>query len=106
MYTATALAPTAPHTVRPGVPVAKIIITWAKVLGGVAILAVLLWRVGTGPFLDGLRLIDGWALGRGAGHRRPDHRVLRVALEHRLRGPRRAAAAAAPPSPTATARSS
>jgi uncharacterized membrane protein YbhN (UPF0104 family) len=62
VHTATALAPTAPHSVRPGVPVAKIAIAWAKVLGGVAILAVLLWRVGTGPFLDGLRLIDGWAL--------------------------------------------
>jgi uncharacterized membrane protein YbhN (UPF0104 family) len=28
----------------------------------VAILGLLLWRLGTGPFLDGLRLIDGWAL--------------------------------------------
>jgi uncharacterized membrane protein YbhN (UPF0104 family) len=28
----------------------------------VGILAFLLWRLGTGPFLDGLRLIDGWAL--------------------------------------------
>jgi uncharacterized membrane protein YbhN (UPF0104 family) len=32
------------------------------VLGGAGILAFLLWRLGTGPFLDGLRLIDGWAL--------------------------------------------
>ncbi|AGL17916.1 lysylphosphatidylglycerol synthase transmembrane domain-containing protein [Actinoplanes sp. N902-109] len=31
---------------------------WVRVLGGVAILAVLLWRLGTGAFLDGLRLID------------------------------------------------
>jgi uncharacterized membrane protein YbhN (UPF0104 family) len=31
-------------------------------LGGVAILAVLLWRLGTGAFLDGLRVIDGPAL--------------------------------------------
>jgi uncharacterized membrane protein YbhN (UPF0104 family) len=38
------------------------IIGWAKLLGGVGILAVLLWRVGTGPFLDGLRLIDFGAL--------------------------------------------
>jgi uncharacterized membrane protein YbhN (UPF0104 family) len=38
------------------------VFAWAKVLGGFAILGVLLWRVGTGPFLDGLRLIDFWAL--------------------------------------------
>jgi glycosyltransferase 2 family protein len=74
VHTATTLAPTAPHTVRPGVPVmprprfavsglpTKVIVAWAKVLGGVGILAILLWRVGTGPFLDGLRLINLWAL--------------------------------------------
>jgi uncharacterized membrane protein YbhN (UPF0104 family) len=32
---------------------------WARVLGGVGILALLLWRLGTGAFLDGLRVIDG-----------------------------------------------
>jgi uncharacterized membrane protein YbhN (UPF0104 family) len=32
------------------------------VLGGAAIIAVLLWRLGTGAFLDGLRVIDGPAL--------------------------------------------
>ncbi|WP_067500321.1 lysylphosphatidylglycerol synthase transmembrane domain-containing protein [Actinoplanes sp. TFC3] len=36
---------------------------WARVLGGVTILAVLLWRLGTGAFLDGLRLIDATTLG-------------------------------------------
>jgi uncharacterized membrane protein YbhN (UPF0104 family) len=37
---------------------------WAAVrmLGGAAILAVLLWRLGTGAFLDGLRVINGPAL--------------------------------------------
>ncbi|NMO54718.1 flippase-like domain-containing protein [Actinoplanes sp. TBRC 11911] len=35
---------------------------WLRILGGVAILAVLLWRLGTGAFLDGLRVIDGPAL--------------------------------------------
>jgi uncharacterized membrane protein YbhN (UPF0104 family) len=37
---------------------------WAltRVLGGVAILAALVWRVGTGPFLDGLRLVDAPSL--------------------------------------------
>ena len=40
---------------------------WARPLGGVGILAVLLWRLGTGPFLDGLRLIDGRALAAALG---------------------------------------
>jgi uncharacterized membrane protein YbhN (UPF0104 family) len=31
---------------------------WVKVLGGLAILAVLVWRVGAGGFLDGLRVIS------------------------------------------------
>jgi uncharacterized membrane protein YbhN (UPF0104 family) len=31
---------------------------WARALGGVAILIVLGWQIGTGPFLDGVRLID------------------------------------------------
>jgi uncharacterized membrane protein YbhN (UPF0104 family) len=35
---------------------------WARVLGGVVILAVLLWRLGTGAFVAGLRVIDGPAL--------------------------------------------
>ena len=29
---------------------------------GVAVLAVVVWRVGTGPFLDGLRLVDAWSV--------------------------------------------
>ena len=40
---------------------------WARLLGGAAILVVLIWRVGTGPFLDGLRTIDGWTLAAAAG---------------------------------------
>ncbi|MFC3381866.1 lysylphosphatidylglycerol synthase transmembrane domain-containing protein [Couchioplanes azureus] len=36
---------------------------WVRVLGGVGILAVLLWRLGTGAFLDGLRVIDAGTLG-------------------------------------------
>jgi uncharacterized membrane protein YbhN (UPF0104 family) len=31
------------------------------------ILAVLVWRLGTGPFVGGLRLIDGWALAAALG---------------------------------------
>ncbi len=40
---------------------------WVRVLGGVGILAVLLWRLGTGAFLDGLRVIDGPALALAFG---------------------------------------
>lgn len=36
---------------------------WVHPLAGLAILSVLLWRLGTGPFVEGLRLINGWALG-------------------------------------------
>jgi uncharacterized membrane protein YbhN (UPF0104 family) len=32
---------------------------WVKVLGGLAILGALVWRLGTGAFLDGLYVIDG-----------------------------------------------
>ena len=40
---------------------------WARPLGGAAILAVLVWRLGTGPFLDGVRQINGWSLAAAAG---------------------------------------
>jgi glycosyltransferase 2 family protein len=40
---------------------------WVRTVGGAAILVLLAWRVGTGPFLAGLRLIDGWALGAALG---------------------------------------
>jgi uncharacterized membrane protein YbhN (UPF0104 family) len=35
---------------------------WGRPVGGAAILAVLVWRLGAGPFLDGVRRIDGWSL--------------------------------------------
>jgi glycosyltransferase 2 family protein len=35
---------------------------WARPLGAAAILAVLVRRLGTGPFLDGVRLISVWSL--------------------------------------------
>jgi uncharacterized membrane protein YbhN (UPF0104 family) len=40
---------------------------WVHPLGGAGILALLLWRVGTGPFVDGLRLIGGWSLAAALG---------------------------------------
>ncbi len=40
---------------------------WARLIGCALILAVLVWRLGTGPFLHGLRTIDGGALAAAAG---------------------------------------
>jgi uncharacterized membrane protein YbhN (UPF0104 family) len=42
--------------------VSHILWRWARPLGGVAILGVLVWRLGTGPFLDGVRMVDAWSL--------------------------------------------
>ena len=33
---------------------------WTRVLGGVGILAFVLWRLGTSAFLDSLHLLTGW----------------------------------------------
>jgi uncharacterized membrane protein YbhN (UPF0104 family) len=40
---------------------------WARFAGAALTFAVLIWRLGTGPFLDGLRTIDGAALAAAAG---------------------------------------
>ena len=40
---------------------------WVHVVAAVAILTVLVWRLGAGPFLDGLRAVDGWALAAASG---------------------------------------
>jgi uncharacterized membrane protein YbhN (UPF0104 family) len=39
---------------------------WGSLAGSVLTLAILVWRLGTGPFLDGLRSVDGRALVAGA----------------------------------------
>ncbi|WP_407341336.1 lysylphosphatidylglycerol synthase transmembrane domain-containing protein [Pengzhenrongella phosphoraccumulans] len=36
-------------------------------VGGAGILAVLVWRLGAGPFVDALRRIDGWSLAAAVG---------------------------------------
>jgi glycosyltransferase 2 family protein len=41
--------------------------TWGRLLGPVAIVAVLVWRLGAGPFLEGIRAIDARALAAAAG---------------------------------------
>ncbi len=40
---------------------------WARLLGGAAIIALVLWRLGTGAFLDGLRVLDGGTLALAFG---------------------------------------
>jgi uncharacterized membrane protein YbhN (UPF0104 family) len=40
---------------------------WARVAATAATLAVLVWHVGTGPFVDGLRTVDAGALAAAAG---------------------------------------
>jgi hypothetical protein len=39
---------------------------WGRILGPVATLAVLVWRLGANPFLDGVRTVDGGALAAAA----------------------------------------
>ena len=40
---------------------------WARVAATATTLAILVWRLGTGPFLDGLRTVDAGALAAAAG---------------------------------------
>jgi len=40
---------------------------WARIVGSGVTFAVLVWRLGTGPFLDGVRTVDGQALAAAAG---------------------------------------
>jgi len=41
--------------------------SWGRIAGPVVVLAVLVWRLGTGPFIDGVRAIDAGALAAAAG---------------------------------------
>jgi uncharacterized membrane protein YbhN (UPF0104 family) len=40
---------------------------WVNLAVAAATLTFLVWRLGTGPFLDGLRAVDGWALAAASG---------------------------------------
>jgi glycosyltransferase 2 family protein len=40
---------------------------WVRLAGAAVTLTVVVWRLGTGPFVDGLRTIDGQALAAAAG---------------------------------------
>jgi hypothetical protein len=35
---------------------------WVRLLGGLLVLGFLVWQLGTGPFLDGLRAVEPWAV--------------------------------------------
>jgi uncharacterized membrane protein YbhN (UPF0104 family) len=41
--------------------------SWGRPVGSTVVIAVLVWRVGTGPFLDGVRMVDGRALATASG---------------------------------------
>jgi glycosyltransferase 2 family protein len=43
------------------------LLAWGRVVGPVLTLAVLVWRLGTGPFLEGVRSVDAGALATAAG---------------------------------------
>jgi uncharacterized membrane protein YbhN (UPF0104 family) len=45
----------------------RIVRRWGHLVGSAAVLGVLVWRVGTGPFLDGVRSVDGRALAASVG---------------------------------------
>ncbi len=40
---------------------------WGRILGPAVTLALLVWHLGTGPFVDGIRMVDGRALAAAAG---------------------------------------
>jgi uncharacterized membrane protein YbhN (UPF0104 family) len=41
--------------------------TWVRLVGSAVTIAVLVWRLGAGPFLDGIRAVDGRALAAAVG---------------------------------------
>ncbi|MGZ4184667.1 MAG: lysylphosphatidylglycerol synthase transmembrane domain-containing protein [Solirubrobacteraceae bacterium] len=45
----------------------KTLMTWGRLVAPLLVLALLVWRLGTGPFLDGVRTIDGRVLVEAAG---------------------------------------
>ncbi len=42
-------------------------LAWGRIMGPAAVPAVLIWRLGTGPFFDGVRMVDARALAQAAG---------------------------------------
>jgi glycosyltransferase 2 family protein len=52
---------------RSGARMRPTVWAWARLLGAAATFTVLVWRLGAGPFRDGLRAVDGRALAAAAG---------------------------------------
>jgi hypothetical protein len=48
-------------------PPTRAVWPWVRIAAAAGTLAFLVWRVGTGPFLDGLRTVDGTALAAATG---------------------------------------
>ena len=59
--------PAGPPPSRSGTGMSRSVWTWARLAGVAATFAVLVWRLGTGPFIDGVRTVDGQALAAAAG---------------------------------------
>ena len=59
--------PAGPAPSRSGTGMSRTVWTWARLAGVAATFAVLVWRLGTGPFIDGVRTVDGQALAAAAG---------------------------------------
>src|SRR5215218_10013673 len=58
----------APCRRRPRRPLgAAVTRRWVHIAVAAATLAVLVWRLGTGPFLEGLRTVDAWAVAAASG---------------------------------------
>ena len=45
----------------------RTLLAWGRLVGPAVVLGVLVWRLGTGPFLDGLRSVGGGALAGAVG---------------------------------------
>ncbi|MFC0434726.1 lysylphosphatidylglycerol synthase transmembrane domain-containing protein [Kutzneria buriramensis] len=61
------LAKAATPPLKAALPLLKAALPWLKIVAGVAIIGVLLWRLGTGAFVDGLREIDLWGVAAALG---------------------------------------
>jgi uncharacterized membrane protein YbhN (UPF0104 family) len=61
------LAKAATPPLRATLPLLKAVLPWLKIVAGVAIIGVLLWRLGTGAFVDGLREINLWGVAAALG---------------------------------------
>ena len=61
-------------------PINRTVWRWVSVLGGAAVLAALVWRLGVGPFVDGITMVDGHALISGCRHHAVHHGVQCLAV--------------------------